>query len=40
VLLAIGIPLTVVGGASVPDVKSATTPQRLRFGGSGVAVSF
>lgn len=40
VLLAIGIPLTVVGATSVPD-KAATAPSRVRLGsGGGLTLTF
>lgn len=38
VLLAIGIPLTVVGGTSVHELKTGSSP--VRVGGSGLAVTF
>jgi hypothetical protein len=40
VLLAIGIPLTVVGATSVPDAKAARSTPGVHLGGSGLAVTF
>ncbi|MDB4937008.1 MAG: hypothetical protein JWP87_3980 [Labilithrix sp.] len=39
-LLAIGIPLTVVGATAVPDAKASRSSPRVRLGGSGLALTF